>query len=37
MQTKYKFVQDNENYFEKGNFASPSFIKLVNLIDKNDI
>ena len=34
---KYKFLQDNENYFEKGNFASPSFIKISELIDKSDL
>ena len=31
MQIKHKFVQDNENYFEKGNFDSPSFIKISEL------
>ena len=28
MHIKYKFVQDNENYFKKGNFPSPSFTEI---------
>ena len=28
MQIKCKFVQDNENFFKKRNFASSSFIEI---------
>ena len=37
MQIKYKFVQDNENYFKKAILPVLVLLKLVNSIDKNDI